>query len=74
MDDEDYRLLTRIERDESLFRPAGESAEDRSTRAELEEPRDELLECPACPMGGSAKSQDASYMAVDGSRSMRPHA
>jgi hypothetical protein len=64
MDDEEYRLLTRIERGESVFRPAGSSAEERGAFQQLVE---QLLQLRQrgwirLPDGRISQAGDGTYM------------
>jgi len=64
MDDEDYRLLTRIERGESVFRPAGPSAEERGAFQQLVARLLELRERGwiRLPDGRVSQAGDGTYM------------
>jgi hypothetical protein len=66
MDDEDYRLLTRIERGESVFRPAGSSAEERGAFQQLVARLLKLRERGwiRLPEGRISQGEDGSYMMV----------
>jgi hypothetical protein len=66
MDDEVYRLLARIERGDSIFRPTGSTPEG---RAAFQETVARLLELRQrgwirLPEGRVGRSEDGSYMVV----------